>query len=109
MNFINKFVVIFVASVVVSSVLLAADGKEVYMQTCVACHGEDGTGALPGTPDFTDAEGRLSQNDAVLIKNMREGVQSVGSPMAMPAKGGNSNLNDDDLKNVLVYMRTRFL
>ena len=109
MNFLNKLVVIFIASVVTSGALYAADGESIYMQTCVACHGEDGTGALPGTPDFTDAEGRLSQNDSVLIKNIREGVQSAGSPMAMPAKGGNSNLNDDDIKRVVIYMRERFL
>ena len=28
-------------------------GEEIYAQTCVACHGADGKGALPGVPSFS--------------------------------------------------------
>lgn len=86
----------------------AQGGESVYQQTCIACHGEEGKGVMPGVPDFTAKNSRLTRSDEVLLKNMRDGVQSKGSPMAMPAKGGNSNLTDDDLKNVLKYMRSKF-
>jgi len=83
-------------------------GEAVYKSTCIACHGADGKGAFPGTPDFTKSKGPLSKNDAELLSNMINGFQSPGSPMAMPPRGGNVSLTDADLKAVLGYMRTTF-
>lgn len=83
-------------------------GEAVYKSTCIACHGGDGKGAFPGTPDFTKSKGPLSKNDAELLSNMINGFQSPGSPMAMPPRGGNVSLTDADLKAVLGYMRTTF-
>ncbi|VAW65628.1 hypothetical protein MNBD_GAMMA09-1259 [hydrothermal vent metagenome] len=84
-------------------------GEGVYTQTCIACHGGDGKGTVPGAPDFTDKSGRLSKADDVLMNHMTNGFQSSGSPMAMPAKGGNSALTQGDLKNVLQYLKDTFL
>jgi len=100
--------VLFLVLISVYGVAVSQEGKAVYQQTCVACHGEDGKGVLPGVPDFTIDESRLDKPDSILLKNMYQGMQSEGSPMAMPAKGGNSQLTENDLKNVLVYMRTVF-
>jgi len=83
-------------------------GKDIYTQTCIACHGGNGTGVLPGTPNFTDKTGRLAKSDAQLMDSLMNGVQSPGSPMAMPAKGGNDALTKGDLKNVLQYLRDTF-
>jgi len=83
-------------------------GADVYASTCIACHGADGKGTVPGAPDFTDKNGRLSKTDEHLLKSLSNGMQSPGSPMAMPAKGGNSSLNNADLKNVLEYLRKTF-
>jgi len=80
-------------------------GKSVYEGTCVACHGANGKGTLPGVPDL---KGPLKGSDELVLKRMREGYQSPGSPMAMPPKGGNPALTDDDLKAVLAYMRKAF-
>ncbi len=87
---------------------VAERGADVYNQTCVACHGDDGSGALPGVPDFGAKAGVLSQTDAVLIDHILNGFQAPGSPMAMPAKGGNPNLTEEDVRAVLRYIRTRF-
>ena len=84
-------------------------GAAVFNGTCIACHGSDGTGSLPGVPDLTGKAGLLSQDDAVLLKRMAEGFQSPGSPMAMPPRGGDPALSDADLKTVLKYMRREFL
>jgi len=45
---------------------------------------------------------------ALLTRRNRNGYQGPGSPMAMPPKGGNSTLTDDDLKAVIKYMRRAF-
>lgn len=83
-------------------------GRQVYEQTCVACHGADGTGALPGVPDFTAADGPLTKDDSVLLQHITEGFQNTGSMMAMPAKGGNPELTDEDVIEVLRYIRAQF-
>ncbi len=83
-------------------------GKEVYGQTCIACHGATGKGVLPGVPNLTHANGRLSKPDQELLNNIRNGFQSPGSPMAMPPKGGNASLTDEDLRNVIEYMHQEF-
>tara|TARA_R110002111_G_scaffold151735_1_gene218457 strand:- start:735 stop:875 length:141 start_codon:yes stop_codon:yes gene_type:complete len=44
----------------------------------------------------------------MLLQNITDGFQSPGSPMAMPAKGGNVDLTDGDIKAVLVYVRESF-
>ncbi len=83
-------------------------GEAVYKQVCIACHGANGKGTLPGAPDFTSRKGPLKKNDATLIKNITQGYQSPGSPMAMPAKGGKSDLTAAEIKAVLAYLRSRF-
>jgi len=80
-------------------------GEQVYKQTCVACHGTDGSGAIPGVPDFGE---RLSKSDDALLKHIIEGFQSPGSPMAMPARGGNPNLSDQDIREALSYIKNNF-
>ena len=82
--------------------------KETYDKTCIACHGGEGKGAFPGTPDFTSSDGVLSKTDSVLIDHITNGFQSEGSPMAMPPKGGNPNLDDSGIKAVLSYIRETF-
>lgn len=83
-------------------------GAQVYQETCIACHGENGRGALEGVPDFTDPRGRLAKADEVLVRNMIEGLQSPGSPMPMPPKGGNPDLSDQDMADALAYLRREF-
>ncbi|MFZ5609851.1 MAG: c-type cytochrome [Pseudomonadota bacterium] len=85
-----------------------ARGQQVYNETCVACHGENGKGAIDGVPDFTRKDGRLAKTDAVLLKNMTEGFQSEGSFMEMPAKGGNPDLTRQDMVDTLAYLRQAF-
>ncbi len=84
-------------------------GAAVFNGTCIACHGSDGAGNLPGVPDLTERSGLLAQDDAVLLKRMAEGFQSPGSLMAMPPRGGDPALTDADLKAVLKFMRKEFL
>ena len=83
----------------------SADGKAIYNQTCIACHGADGKGAISGVPSLAE---RISKSDAVLLNNILNGYQSPGAPMAMPARGGNPNLSDQDIREVLSYIRKTY-
>ena len=83
-------------------------GKTVYEETCIACHGENGAGAVPGAPNFTDKNGRLTKPDEVLIEHAVEGFQTPGSPMGMPELGGNPDLTDQDIADVIAYIRQAF-
>ncbi len=85
-----------------------AKGKALYEGTCIACHGSDGKGAFDGVPDFTKKDGRLTKADDVLLKHIKNGFQSPGSFMAMPPKGGNPDLSDKDLADILAYIRHEF-
>lgn len=84
------------------------DGETAYSQTCVACHGADGRGVLPGVPDMTAAAGPFAKSDEVLLDHIIDGFQTPGSPMAMPSRGGNPQLSDADLSAVLDYMKEAF-
>lgn len=83
-------------------------GQQVYGTTCIACHGADGRGAFPGTPDFTDPEGALAKPDDELMHNIIDGFQSPGSFMAMPPKGGNPALSEAEVEAVIAYLRANF-
>ena len=85
-----------------------AKGKKLYQTTCFACHGTNGKGVVPGTPNFIRKKGSLSKTDKVLAKNIWEGYRSPGSPLAMPPKGGNPKLTKDDITHILGYMRKNF-
>jgi mono/diheme cytochrome c family protein len=85
-----------------------AAGEQVYGTTCIACHGANGKGVLPGTPDFTDPEGSLAKSDEELLSNIIDGFQSPGSAMPMPAKGGNPSLTEADVAAVIAYLRAEF-
>lgn len=99
-------VVLFVTTWVVASA--STPGEAVYSQTCIACHGADGKGTFPGIRDLTDVDGPFTKSDEELINNILNGFQSPGSMMAMPPKGGNSNLTEDDIKAVVAFLRRKF-
>jgi len=86
----------------------ARSGKDIYAGTCIACHGADGKGALPGTPDFGRADGPLAKSDVELMQNILSGYQSPGSPMPMPPKGGNPALTESGIAAVIQYLRDTF-
>ncbi|BAU49762.1 cytochrome C [Sulfurifustis variabilis] len=86
----------------------ASHGKAVYGRTCVACHGSDGKGALPGMRALGGKKGSLGKPDDALVKSILEGYQAPGAPVAMPPKGGDPSLTGQDAIAVLRYMREAF-
>lgn len=87
---------------------LLAAGRAAYQQTCVACHGTNGQGALPGIASFRSADGPLAQADDVLVESILEGKQSPGSALAMPPRGGNPNLTEADAEALVAFLRAEF-
>lgn len=83
-------------------------GQAIYQSTCIACHGKDGKGTLPGTPNLRKKDGVLAKSEEELFRNTLNGFQSPGSPLAMPPKGGNPALTEEDVRAVLQYLRTAF-
>ncbi|WP_198246274.1 c-type cytochrome [methane-oxidizing endosymbiont of Gigantopelta aegis] len=86
---------------------------EIYEANCAACHGSDGTGSISGIPDLTQVAGfkRGRDSDSELfrhIKHVKNGLKTPKSPLAMPAKGGNPNLTEQEIIEVLKYMREKF-
>jgi cytochrome c5 len=83
-------------------------GAEVYEETCIACHGENGKGEIPGVPDFTSSKSPLAKEDIVLLDHIINGFQGPTSDLEMPALGSNEDLTEQNIKDVIVYMRAKF-
>lgn len=56
-----------------------AAGQTLYNDNCAGCHGEDGTGRLPGILDFTDptTQADLQNNPGIYLCSIAEGYQSM--------------------------------
>lgn len=79
-------------------VLLAGDA--VYTANCAACH----TSGAAGAPKLGDAGGwgaRIAQGYDTLVKHAIEGIR------AMPAKGGNPDLDNVEVARAVVYMANK--
>lgn len=83
-------------------------GEQVYQGTCIACHGPDGHGVVPGAPDFAKKGGVLTKPHSVMTEHIKNGFQEPGAPLAMPPQGGNPDLSDQDLMNVHAYLHHTF-
>ncbi len=88
----------------------AAAGEEIYTSTCAACHGADATGIEGLGKDLHNNAFVNGLSDAELVDFINEG-RGADHPdnetgVAMPPKGGNPSLDDDDLMDVVAYLRT---
>lgn len=72
-------------------------GEQVYAAACAACHTAGAAGA-PKLGDKGQWAARLSQGFDTLWKHAVEGIG------AMPAKGGNSSLDDIEVARAVAYM-----
>lgn len=79
-------------------VLLA--GAAVYTATCAACH-DSGMAGAPKTGDNGAWGARFAQGYDTLLKHAIEGIR------AMPAKGGNPDLDDVEVARAVVFMSNK--
>jgi mono/diheme cytochrome c family protein len=87
---------------------MATEGEKLYGHSCLACHGADGAGVMPGVRALTASDGPLSSSDYALFRSIRDGVQSGDSAIPMPALGGNPALTEADIYVLINYMRQNF-
>jgi cytochrome c5 len=72
-------------------------GEEVYSGTCIACHAQ----GINGAPILGNKKmwaKRAPQGEEVLLEHASQGYG------LMPAKGGNTDLTDDEVAAAIKYM-----
>ena len=88
----------------------AEHGEEIYSTTCFGCHGPSGEGVTGLGKDLTTSSYIVDNSDADLVDFLKTG-RPVGDPLNttgvdMPPKGGNPSLDDEDLQDLVAYMRS---
>src|SRR5487761_2104827 len=76
-------------------------GGQVFAQVCRTCH-ETGLAGAPKAGDKAAWGPRIARGEKVLLQHSLAGFQ--GKVGVMPAKGGNSDLTDDEVHRAVVYM-----
>jgi len=85
-------------------------GRQAFLATCVACHGQEAKG-VPGLgKDLTTSEFLHSQTDEQMLAFLIAG-RPASDPLNttgvdMPPRGGNPVFTDTDLQNIVAYLRT---
>jgi cytochrome c5 len=88
---------IFTSLMMTASGAAIADGAATYQKACVACHMTGAAGA-PKLEDKAAWTPRLAQGTDVLYNSVLKGKG------AMPPKGGQAQLSDDEIKAAVDYM-----
>jgi mono/diheme cytochrome c family protein len=88
----------------------AAVGQTKYTSSCAACHGPDATGIVGLGKDLTTSQFTRDLSNAEYVEFIRVG-RPTGDPanttgVDMPPKGGNPALTDQDLADIVAYLRT---
>jgi mono/diheme cytochrome c family protein len=86
-----------------------ASGSKLYASSCAACHGADGRGVQGNGKSLVDNPFCNSLDDDELLAFIKRG-RDPGDPanttgVGMPAKGGNPALDDDDILDIIAYVR----
>ncbi len=85
-------------------------GKEQYDMLCIACHGPGGEGIEGLGKPFTTSAFLSEKSDEEMVKFIKVG-RPAGDPLNttgvdMPPKGGNPALTDEQIIDIIAYVRT---
>lgn len=87
----------------------ALRGKKVFMN-CIACHGKDGAGLANLGADLRHSEFVKTSSDEQLLAFVKVGRlasdPNTKMKLNMPAKGGNPALKDNQIQDVIAYIRS---
>jgi len=86
------------------AVVNGSETEEIYFRSCVVCHGDDGSGTMPGVPDLTDSEALFRDGDQAIVARLKTGIQRSGG-IAMPPRGGDPDLTEKQLHSLLQYVK----
>jgi disulfide bond formation protein DsbB len=88
----------------------AVAGKTKFESTCSACHGPDAKGIVGLGKDLTTSEFAKGKTDDELVAFVTKGRDPTDplntTGVAMPPRGGNPALTDNDLYDIVRYVRT---
>ena len=88
----------------------SANGEVLFNGGCIACHGPAGEGIEGLGKPFVGSDFINSNSDAEMVAFLLVGRPSDDplntTGIAMLPKGGNPSLTDDDLLDLVAYMRT---
>ena len=87
----------------------ADSGAHLYRQNCALCHGATGEGKPSMGASLQGNEFVQSKSDEELVQFLIEG-RPADHPLndkgiSMPSRGGNPRLTDEDLAQIVSYMR----
>jgi disulfide bond formation protein DsbB len=87
----------------------AAKGTTLYTQYCSACHGPDAKGLKGIGKDLTHNEFIEGMTDEQFLEYVKTG-RAVDDPrnttgIPMPPKGGNPALKDQEIMDIIAYIR----
>lgn len=86
-----------------------ASGQKLFANSCVSCHGKDAHGMAGLGKNLVTSEflAKLSDDDALaFVKKGRPTSDPLNTTKVdMPPKGGNPALSDDDILDILSYLR----
>ncbi|MDH5508231.1 MAG: cytochrome c [Anaerolineae bacterium] len=86
------------------------NGQTIYNGLCIACHGADATGVEGLGKDLTTSEFLADSTDEELIafiiagRPMTDPANTTG--VDMPPRGGNPNLTDEEIADVVSFVRS---
>ncbi len=87
-----------------------ASGARLFVASCASCHGRDAKGMPNLGKDLTNSAFVRERNDdqmvAFLLKGRDPNDPLNTTKVAMPPKGGNPALDDDDLLDIIAYVRS---
>ena len=87
-----------------------AQGRQHYQSTCALCHGAEGEGKARLGRALQDNSFVDSLDDEALVEFLRVGRPAWDPAneqgVDMPPKGGNPALTDDNLMQIVAYLRT---
>jgi mono/diheme cytochrome c family protein len=87
-----------------------AHGQQLAGQSCSSCHGQNLEGVKSLDPALTEDDFIQDHTDDELIDFIKEGrskdAQDSVTGLAMPPYGGNPRLTDDDLADIVLFLRT---
>lgn len=88
----------------------ATKGSTLFTQYCSACHGPDAKGIKGVGKDLTHNDFVMGMTDEQFLAYVNAG-RAVDDPrnttgIAMPPKGGNPALKDQEIMHIIAYVRT---
>lgn len=88
----------------------AANGGKIFATACVACHGPEGKGVTGLGKDLTTSEWVGQQTDEQLVEFIKKG-RDAGDALnttgvAMPPKGGNPAMSEQEVADIVAFVRS---